>query len=80
MVIPTKFAFIETGWSYQCQGIEDVDEHGKDLSVEVRWQEGAEGAEEDDDRHAHGQELPGLGFGSRLCHELAPEEPCRKEM
>ena len=42
--------------------------------MEVGRQEGAERAEEHNDRYADGQIPPGLGFGSRFGHELAPEE------
>ena len=66
--------------THQCQGVEDIDEHRQNLTVEVRRQEGSEGAEEDDDRNADGQELPSLGFGSRFSHELAPEKPWRGEI
>ena len=60
--------------TYEGEGIENVDEHRENLPMEVGRQEGAERAEEHNDRYADGQIPPGLGFGSRFGHELAPEE------
>ena len=60
--------------THECQGIEDVNEHGEDLPVEVWGEEGSEWAEEDDDGDADGQVSPALEFGPGLSHELTPEE------
>ena len=43
--------------------------------MEVRRDEGAERAEEDDDGNDHGQVVPGFGLGTGVSHELTPVEP-----
>ena len=58
--------------SYQSKCVEDVDEKGKNLTVEVRGDVGAEGGAEDDDGDAHGHVLPTLQLGSGVSHELSP--------
>ena len=60
--------------SHQRHGVEDVDEEGEDLSVEVAGQDGAERGEDDHDGHADDQEAPGLLLHTSLRHHLPPVE------
>ena len=63
--------------THQSHCVQDVDEEGQDLSVEVGREEGAEGGEEDHDGGADGQEPPALQLGPGVGHELAVEDACR---
>ena len=60
--------------THQSHGVQNVDERGKDLPVEVGGEEGAEGREKDDDGHADGQVEPRLRLHPALGHQLAPVE------
>ena len=58
--------------SDESDGVENIDEGGENLSVEVAGDDGAEGGEDDDDRHADDEVSPGLWLYSSLSHHLTP--------
>ena len=57
-------------------GVEDVDEEGEHLSVEMAREDGAERGEDDDDGDADNEVAPGIGLNTSVCHHLSPVKTC----
>ena len=58
----------------QGDSVEDVDQHGQHLPVEVRGDDGSKGGEDDHDGNADGQVAPGILLHSCHGHHLPPVE------